>query len=158
MGDEPKTVTMKELDPQFKYDVSKEPGGENIQVCFACGTCTATCPVSEVDDEYNPRRIIRQVLLGMRRAVLSSPVIWRCETCYACTAKCPQGVNFGDVMRALRQMAVSGGHVPADLAARMEQLDHLTHRLRRDLVKCLVEQPEKYEAMREAVEGQLLGE
>ena len=158
MADETKTVAMAELDPQFKYDVSNEPGGENIKVCFACGTCTATCPVSVVDDEYNPRRIIRQVLLGMRDAVLSSPVIWRCETCYACTAKCPQGVNFGDVMRALRDIAVREGKVSADLPAKMRELDQLAHKLRRDMAKCLVEQPDNYKAMRAAVESQLLDE
>jgi len=87
------TIESKNLEPKFKYDVADHPGGDNIKLCFACGTCTAGCPVSAVDSEYNPRKIIRQVLLGMRKEVLSSEVIWRCVQCYSCTAKCPQNRN-----------------------------------------------------------------
>ena len=61
-----KKIDSKELDSRFKYDVAGHPGGENIKLCFACGTCTAGCPVSDVDPEYNPRKIIREVLLGLR--------------------------------------------------------------------------------------------
>src|SRR5690606_2335400 len=53
-------------DPNFKYDVAAQPGGEQIKVCFSCGTCTAGCPVTDVDERYSPRRIIRQILLGQR--------------------------------------------------------------------------------------------
>jgi len=92
------------LDSRFKYDVAAHPGGENIKLCFACGTCTAGCPVAEIDKEFNPRKIIRQVLLGMREEVLSSPVIWRCVQCYSCTAKCPQNVKFREINRYKRRL------------------------------------------------------
>ena len=101
----------RDLDPQFKYDVAARPGGENLKLCFACGTCTAGCPVSEVDAEFNPRKIIRQIMLGMREEVLASPVIWRCAQCYSCTAKCPQNVRFREVMCALRELAVAEGQI-----------------------------------------------
>lgn len=99
------------LIPRFKYDVAAEPGGENIKLCFACGICTASCPIREVDDRYNPRRIIRMVLLGMRDRVLKSDFIWLCSSCYACTERCPQGVRFTDVMTAIKNLAVKEGYI-----------------------------------------------
>ena len=126
-------------DPNFKYDVAAHPGGEQIKVCYSCGTCTAGCPVSDVDSRYSPRKIIRQVLLGQREAVLSSPLLWYCETCYACTAYCPQNVKFGDVMRALREMAVEEGYWPPEMLQRIRNLDRLAHDLRLDLVRAAVE-------------------
>jgi heterodisulfide reductase subunit C len=131
-------IDSKNLDPQFKYDVAARAGGENIKLCFACGTCTAGCPVSEVDPEFDPRRIIRQVLLGMRKDVLSSPVIWRCVQCYSCTAKCPQDVRFREVMRALREMAVAEGHADASLLDAVEELGRLSQKCRGEMAKALV--------------------
>lgn len=131
-------INSKNLDPRFKYDVAAHPGGENIKLCFACGTCTAGCPVSEVDSEFNPRKIIRQVLLGMRKEVLSSPVIWRCVQCYSCTAKCPQNVKFREIIRALREMAVAEGFADASLIEKVEELGQLSQKLRRDMVDALV--------------------
>ena len=137
----------KNLDPRFKFEVASRPGGENIKACFSCGTCTATCPVSQIDAEFNPRQIIRQVLLGLREEVLSSPVIWRCVQCYGCYAKCPQNVKFTEVMAALRLMAVEAGAVPASLLEQVAQLDHFAHELRRDLVKILLEDPQKFKKL-----------
>jgi heterodisulfide reductase subunit C len=101
---------MSELSPKFKYEVAAEPGGEKIKLCFACGICTASCPIREVDNTYNPRRIIRMVLLGMKDRVLRSDFIWFCSTCYACTERCPQGVCFTEVMNAIKNLAVKEGH------------------------------------------------
>jgi len=145
-------IESKNLDSQFKYDVAAHPGGDNIKLCFACGTCTAGCPVSEIDDEYNPRKIIRQVLLGMRKEVLSSPVIWRCVQCYSCSAKCPQNVKFRDVMKALREMAAAEGYVEAQLLQEVEQLDEFSQKLRRDLVNILVADPEKFKKLKKKLE------
>lgn len=145
-------IDSKNLDSQFKYDVAAHPGGENIKLCFACGTCTAGCPVADVDNEFDPRKIIRQVLLGMRKEVLSSPVIWRCVQCYSCSAKCPQNVKFRDVMKALREMAVAEGYVDAELLQEVERLDEFSQKLRRDLVNVLVTNPEKFKDLKKKVE------
>ncbi len=141
-----------QLDPKFKYEVAAQPGGENITLCFACGTCTASCPVAAIDDEYNPRRIIRQVLLGMRDEVLSSPAIWRCVLCYACYATCPQNVKFRDVMRALRTIAASEGRVRPSLEGEVAALDQWVQALRRDLVDQLVAAPDEYHGSRAKID------
>ena len=145
-------IEAKNLDPQFKYDVAAHPGGDNIKLCFACGTCTAGCPVSAVDLEYNPRKIIRQVLLGMRKEVLCSPVIWRCVQCYSCSAKCPQNVKFRDVMKALREMAAAEGCVDVGLLQEVEQLDEFSQKVRRDMVNLLISDREKFKKLKTKVE------
>ena len=145
-------IDSKSLDVRFKYDVAAWPGGENIKLCFACGTCTAGCPVSEVDSEFDPRKIIRQILLGMRKEVLSSPVIWRCVQCYSCTAKCPQNVKFREVMRALREMAVEEGQADAVLLDGVEKVGTLSQKLRRDMVQAMVTDPKSFAKMKKAVE------
>ena len=104
-------IDSRKLDPNFKYEVAKEVEGVGITKCFACGTCTAECPVRDIDAKYNPRKIIRMVLLGMREEVLGSEYIWLCSTCYTCYDRCPQGVHLTSIMTALRNIAAREGHV-----------------------------------------------
>ncbi len=132
-------IVVEDLDPGFRDEVASLPGGENIKKCFACGTCSAGCPVTNIDEEYNCRKIIRQVLFGMREEVLKSPLIWFCIMCYRCYARCPQQVNFTDVMKVLRHLAVRDGHAPADMLASNDEIDRLAQMVRRDMVKNTVE-------------------
>lgn len=133
------TIVLNELDTKFKYDVAAEPGGENIKLCFACGLCTASCPVADIDPEFNPRQIIRMVLLGMRKEVLSSHVPWLCIQCYSCQAHCPQNVDFADVMKALRDMAVREGYVHPSFVKRIKEIDTFAQRLRNHMVRSFVD-------------------
>ena len=94
------------LDSEFKHEVAREPGGENITACFQCSSCTLSGPITELDDGFNPRRIIRKVLLGMREDVLSSEDIWNCAGCLMCYERCPQNVRFTDVVESLRRIAL----------------------------------------------------
>ncbi len=128
-------IVVEELDPGFRDEVALMPGGENIRKCYACGTCAAGCPVTNIDDGYNCRTIIRKVLYGMREEVLSSKEIWLCMMCYRCYARCPQQVNFTDIMRALRHMAVRDGFAPAEMLAKEDEADKKAQTLRRDFVK-----------------------
>lgn len=146
------TATDQTLDPQFKYDVARHPGGENITLCYACGTCTACCPVAAVDEEFNPRKIIRQVLLGQRKQVLSDPVIWRCIQCYACTSQCPQHVKFRDVLRALREMAVAEGYAPADAIDHAQAAKALATRAYRRMM-CQIDSPDARNQTATAIEN-----
>jgi len=134
------TIVLNELDTKFKYDVAAEPGGANIKLCFACGLCSASCPVADIDSEYNPRRIIRMVLLGMRKEVLSSNLPWLCSQCYTCQAHCPQNVDFADVMKALRNMAVREGYVHPSFVGKIKEIDAFSQELRNNMVRSIVGQ------------------
>jgi len=129
------TLDVKDLDFTFAEEVAGQPGGEHIRRCFACGTCVAGCPISEIDETYSPRRIVRQILFGMRDVVLSSPTIWFCLVCYRCYARCPQKVNFTDVMRVLRYLAVKGNYAPADIPSRIGEIDRLSQVARHQLIE-----------------------
>ncbi len=74
---QPEKIVVDELDRGFCDEVASLPGGQNIRKCFACGTCAAGCPVTGIDEQYNCRKIIRQVAFGMREEVLSS--LWRMD-------------------------------------------------------------------------------
>jgi len=124
MGEnEGKVIKVNELDPNFKYEIQKEAGGENITRCFACGSCTAACPVREVNEKYNPRKIIRMALLGMKERVLSSDFIWLCSSCYTCYERCPQDVKITELMNAMKNIAVKEGYIHPSFVAQMEALN-----------------------------------
>ena len=132
------TIVLNELDPKFKYEVAEQPGGENIKVCFSCGLCTASCPVADITPEFNPRKIIHMVLLGMRKEVLSSDVIWFCIQCYSCQAHCPQNVDFSDVMKGLRVMAIKEGYVHPSFADKVKEIDAFSQKLRHQMVSSIL--------------------
>lgn len=115
-------INASQLDPRFKDEIAAEDGGENIKRCFSCGTCTASCPVREVTDRYNPRRIIRMAILGLKEEVLSSDFIWLCSACYTCHERCPQDVRITDLMNAIKNIAIREGYVHPSFKKQAELL------------------------------------
>ncbi len=111
------------LDPNFKFEIAKEPGGENILYCFQCGTCVSVCPVAANNPEYDPRRIIWMALLGLRNEVLSSEAIWLCSTCYSCYVRCPQNVKITNVIAAIQNIAAREGYLHFSYDAGLEMLE-----------------------------------
>ncbi len=107
-----KPVKASEIDPKFKYEVAKMPGGEKLMRCFQCGTCTSDCPIARFSDTYRPRQIIRMAQLGLKEKVLNSDTLWLCAACFTCTDRCPQDVEVASVIRVLRNLAAEQGHVP----------------------------------------------
>lgn len=105
----------------FADQVRASPGGEKLTHCFSCGTCTAACPIQWVEAEYNPRRIIKMVVLGMKEQVLSSPVIWLCSACDICHQRCPQDVRISDLMKAIRDVAIREGCEPIRTVAQANE-------------------------------------
>ena len=104
-------IGAKDLDINFKKEVLELPGGEKLLRCYACGDCTASCPVRGVDERFNPRRIIRMAILGAKKKVLESDFVWLCSTCYSCQERCPKGVKIPEIMNLLKNIAVREGYV-----------------------------------------------
>jgi quinone-modifying oxidoreductase subunit QmoC len=80
-------------------------GGGDLKKCFQCATCSATCELSPEDAPF-PRKQIMEAQWGLKDRVLADPAIWLCYGCGDCTARCPRGARPGDIMGALRRMAI----------------------------------------------------
>ncbi len=132
-------IEINKLNPDFKHEVSEHPGGDGIKACFACGACTGGCPASEADPAYDPRKLIRMILLGMKEKVLSSDLIWLCSMCYSCSFHCPQNVQFVKVMGVLRDMAVKEGYALPGFLKTMESIDKFSQTVRHNMVMSIVD-------------------
>jgi heterodisulfide reductase subunit C len=94
----------------FTHEIEKG-GGENISVCYQCGTCTGSCPMGR-RNALRTRKVMRMTALGLKDELLKSDEIWYCSTCYTCTDRCPRHVKPTDVIIALRNMATRQHIVP----------------------------------------------
>ena len=83
-----------------------------LELCYQCHKCAAGCPALEAM-EFGPDGVLRRVLLG-EAAVLTSRDPWLCTGCCTCAARCPNGLDPGAMMDALRQMAVARGQAAAE--------------------------------------------
>ena len=61
------------------------------------------------EPSFNVRRLIARVKLGLREDVLSDEALWTCTRCFACVARCPKDVQPGEIVEALRALALDEG-------------------------------------------------
>jgi heterodisulfide reductase subunit D len=79
--------------------------------------------------EYGPDRILRLIQLGQRERVLASRDAWLCLGCEMCGAHCPNDIDIGEVMIALKELAGETGYRVEDCQELRELLaDYLTQR------------------------------
>ena len=81
-------------------------GAADISACFSCGTCSATCPMSQTDGTF-PRRIIRYAQIGMKEQLLASKELWACYQCGECAETCPTKADPSEFMAATRRYAIA---------------------------------------------------
>ncbi|MFQ6086458.1 MAG: (Fe-S)-binding protein [Candidatus Bathyarchaeia archaeon] len=115
---EKSVVRLDELDMKFA-DAVAEAGGEMINLCFQCGTCSASCPFGRITP-FRIRQLIRRVQLGFRDKVLSDKDLWLCTTCYTCAHRCPRDANPLEILIGLRSLVVEEGRVPRTLIDALE--------------------------------------
>lgn len=73
--------------------------------------------MEKVVEDFDPRKILHMVALGMEEQLLGSDTIWACSQCQSCVPVCPQGIRCSDVIMALRNEAAKRGlATPARLA------------------------------------------
>lgn len=95
----------------FVEQVKAIPGGEHVEVCYSCGTCVSKCMIQQkVEPDYNPRRLLRMVMMGMREEAFESPTTWMCSECDLCYASCPQEIHISGVIGAVKDLAVEAGY------------------------------------------------
>ncbi len=76
-----------------------------LGLCFQCGTCTATCPLSGEASINYVRRLIKYAQYGFvpsDEKIID--FIWRCTTCGSCASSCPRGVDIPSIIRGYREI------------------------------------------------------
>ena len=82
-----------------------ELSGQDLNLCYQCGKCSAGCPMSFAMDLL-PNQVMRLVQLGLAEDIAGCKTIWLCASCLACTVRCPRGVDIARVMEALRLLSL----------------------------------------------------
>lgn len=95
----------------FADEVKAIPGGEHLELCYSCGTCVSKCMIQQkLEPDYNPRRLLRMVMEGMREEAFKSPTTWLCSECDLCYEACPQEIHISQVIAAVKKLAVEAGY------------------------------------------------
>jgi len=95
----------------FADRVRAIPGGEHLEMCYSCGTCVSKCMIQQkIEPEYNPRRLLRLVMMGLEEEAFQSPTTWLCSECDLCYPACPQEIHISGVISAIRQLAIEVGY------------------------------------------------
>lgn len=99
-----------------EIDLLVDEGGETLQLCYQCGSCTASCPWGLVRD-FSIHEVMHEAQLGV--VDFEDQDIWLCAGCGACVNGCPRGVQLIDVVKAIRRtvMELGVGKSPSSLRA-----------------------------------------
>ena len=94
--------------PSRKYDLNfarwvfeNVDGGDRLNKCMQCGTCSGSCPIGDQMD-YGPRKLFMMIRAGMKEAVLTSNTLWNCVSCYNCVVRCPRQVPVTYILHNAR--------------------------------------------------------
>ena len=109
-----------DLDFIKELDSSEFIGG--FKGCLACRTCTSGCPVHRAENEYDPLRIIRMLILGLKNELLQGTMIWLCSDCYTCQENCPMGVKITDIINHLKNLATREKNIPIGVSTQEKLL------------------------------------
>ncbi|MCX8027776.1 MAG: quinone-interacting membrane-bound oxidoreductase complex subunit QmoC [Thermodesulfovibrionales bacterium] len=114
MSEQQRTEEIVKPDLEFVKDVIASGGGD-LKKCYQCSTCTVVCGMTP-DDKPFPRKEMLYAQWGMKEKLISNPDIWLCHQCSDCTAYCPRGAKPGEVLGAVRKMAIQHYSPPSFLA------------------------------------------
>ena len=107
----------------MEEEIAALPGGEHINRCWQCGSCTNACTVNAINPDFNPRYWIYLIRLGMEDELLrDKDIIWQCVSCNKCTYACPRDVNPEGVMKATAHWLELKGHTEAKPATVFDEV------------------------------------
>ena len=92
-------------DMAFLEEIVRSGGGD-LMKCYQCATCTVVCNPTP-DERPFPRKEMLYAQWGLKDKLMSDPDIWLCHQCSDCTFHCPRGAKPGEVLGALRKLAIA---------------------------------------------------
>jgi len=99
-------------------------GGEDLMKCYQCGTCTVVCNPTPEERPF-PRKEMLYAQWGMKDKLMGDPDIWLCHQCSDCTFYCPRGAKPGEVIGALRKVAIAEHSFPRFVGKMVGALKYL---------------------------------
>jgi heterodisulfide reductase subunit C2 len=117
-----KKINVNEVDPGLIEEVDSIDFLSGFKGCLACGTCSAGCPVRRVTSGYDPMRIIRMLILGLKEELLKGDMIWLCSDCYTCQENCPMGIKITDIINHLKNLATQAKNIPLGVSTQEKLL------------------------------------
>jgi len=105
----------------------REMSGEDPNMCFQCGLCAGSCPMTGEMEIYT-RKVMHMLQLGLADAVLAQRMAYLCASCHTCQVRCPRGIDIPKVVEALRLLTLRAGEnflapeaIPKDRLREMPQ-------------------------------------
>lgn len=112
-GPSRRLVPFKAIHGRFQKDLGLSVQADSFRRCYACVTCSNSCPVVFSYDnpkeelDLLPHQIMHSLGLGLSDEAMGARMTWYCLTCYRCQEACPQGVRVADVLYQLRRLAAA---------------------------------------------------
>ncbi len=89
-----------------ELDLLKELGDaireSRARFCYECGKCTGVCPVARYDNGFSPRSLLVRAVRGEGERLVDDVNVWSCLTCKLCDTRCPAGIDYGILTKAVR--------------------------------------------------------
>ncbi len=92
-----------------------EAGGDTVNKCYQCATCSVVCPLSTEESPF-PRKEMLWAQWGLASKIAGDADVWLCHQCGDCSTYCPRGAQPGDVLGAIRNNAIRYYAEPKALA------------------------------------------
>ena len=106
----------------------REISGQDPNMCFQCGLCAGTCPMTGEMEVYT-RKVMHMLQLGLVDSIISQRMAYLCASCHTCEVRCPRGLDIPKIVEALRQISLRKGEnflapesIPADKVKQLPQV------------------------------------